>query len=217
MTRKEIIDDFRVENPDITINVISDALLNVWCKKADKEVCAITRCIIDQNGTVIETAENDTHWDLTAKITKFYDIDEWPGGGVSYDDDRLTKTTIAELDDESPSWRTRSAGTPKKYYRRGKWLYLDRPVDSNIKDIRIYSVLISDNFDDDDKTPYNGLTYLEPFHDAIGKYLQWKGKAKKGKPEEAGLAKTEFFDYCQWMKKMIGGGKYTEIRFEPKV
>ena len=118
MTRTEIIENFRVTNPEITDRVISDAELATFCKEGDKEVCARTRCIVgDETWDAVEDNDN---YDLTTYISKFYDIDEYPGGGVSYDDNRLKKTTIAELDQLTPSWRTNDSGTPTKYYRRGK-------------------------------------------------------------------------------------------------
>ena len=43
MILADIIEFFRIENPEITTNRISDALLKKWCLPADKEVCAITR------------------------------------------------------------------------------------------------------------------------------------------------------------------------------
>lgn len=217
MTRAEIVEKFRAENPDITTKVISNALLYAWAKQGDKEICAMTRCITDQDGTTITTAEDDTHYDLTVQITKFYDIDEFPGGGVTYNDDRLKKTTIAELDELHPGWRDRESGTPREYYRRGGWLYLDRAIDSNAYDLKVYAVLISDDFDDDAKTPYNQFSYLSPFHDGINKYLQWRAKAKVGKQQEAQIAKQEFTDYAAWMKSMITGGKTSAIRLVPKI
>lgn len=216
MTRAEIVAMFRTENPGITIRVVSNALLYDWCLVADKEVCARTRCVVDQDGTTIATTENDQKWDLTDKISNFYDIDEYPGGGVAYNNKRLKETTIAKLDDEQPGWRTRSKGTPLEYYRRGKWIYLDRPVNSLAYDLKIYASLISDDFDDGSKTPYNQLAYLEPFHSGILKFLQWRAKQKKGKQQDALIAKQDFEDYTKWMKKEIGGTKYGPIVFRPK-
>ena len=62
MTRAEIIDNFRTENPDITDRVITDALLDVWCKQGDKTICAITRCIVDQDGTTIFINQRSFQW-----------------------------------------------------------------------------------------------------------------------------------------------------------
>ncbi len=217
MTRVEIIENFRVENPDATDRVITDAQLYVWCQLGDKEICAITRCIVDDDGTEITTAENDQRFDLTNKINKFFDIDDYPSSGVTYNGKKLEQTTMAKLDDESINWRSRSSGTPLEWYRKGKWLYLDRKIDSNAYPLKVYSVLISDDFNNDNLTPYNQLTYLEPFHGGILKYLQWRAKAKIGKPQDAATAKQEFFDYANWMKKLLAGNKYSSIFFRPKI
>ena len=215
MILTEIIDTFRAENSEITDRVVSDILLKIWAKQGDKEICAITRCIVGDAtfDSVASTSVYNTKYDLTAEIPKFYDVDDFPGGGVSFDDDPLTKTTVAELDAEDSSWRERSAGTPEKYYRRGKYLYFDCPVKTSGLEIRVYAVLISDDFTGDDQTPYNGLSYLEPFHSVILKYLEWKGKTKVGKPGEAQAKRQEFIEYAQWMKSQLGGNKYSPIRF----
>jgi hypothetical protein len=208
---------FRTENPEITERVISDTLLKSWALVGDKEICAITRCIVGDTtfDSVASTSVYDTRYDLSALISKFYDIDDYPGGGVSFDDDPLEKTTVAELDENTDGdWRTRSAGIPEKYYRRGKYLYFDYPVEDSGEEIRVYAVLISNDFTGVSQKPYNELTYLEPYHYGIVKYLQWKVKEKIGKPNEGVKAAQEFSAYATWMKKQLGGNKYSPIRFE---
>lgn len=214
MTRAEIIAMFRTENPEITDRVISDALLHEWCKVGDKEICAITRCIVSY-GDTISTSEDDEYIILTDHISKFYDIDEYPGGGVAYNGKRIYLTTKAKLDNNCLSWRSRSSGTPKEYFRRGDRIYFDRPIDSNAYDLTVDSILISDDFDDDAKLPYNGLTYLEPFHYGINKYLQWKAKEKIDKESNALKAKNEFYAYAKLMRETISGGIYGPIEFRP--
>lgn len=91
MILADIIEFFRIENPEITTNRISDALLKKWCLPADKEVCAITRCIVGDFtfNSVVSTSVYLTRYDLTTYEAKFYDIDDYPGGGVSYYKRRL--------------------------------------------------------------------------------------------------------------------------------
>jgi hypothetical protein len=218
MTLTEILALFRTENPEIPDNVASDTLLKLWAKQADKEVCAFTRCIVSDTiiNSVATTSVYNTKYNLTDLIPKFYDIDDFPGGGVSFDDVPLTKTTVSELDVEDESWRTGSAGTPEKYYRRGNYLYFDTPVLTADLEIRIYASLISDDFTGDDSTPYNSLEMYVPFHYAIVKYLGWKAKAKMGKPQEAQLAGQEYMSYLTLMKKEIGGDKFSSITMVPK-
>lgn len=218
MTLSEIIQLFRAENPEITSQVVSDVLLKLWAKQGDKEMCSLTRCIVGDAtfSSVASSSVYDTKYDLENNIDNFFDIDDFPGGGVSFDDEPLIKTTVAELDKEDPSWRTRSAGTPEKWYRRGKFLYFDYPVSTADLEIRVYTVLVSDDFVGDDTTPYNQLTHLEPYHYGINKYLQWKAKAKVGKPNEAQMARAEFFDYAKFMKSQIGGNKFGPTRIVSK-
>lgn len=215
MTRLEIIDRFREECPEITDRVVTDTVLGSWCEVGDQEICTRTRLIVDQDGTTITTVENQQYFDLTDKISKFYSIDEFPGGGVTYNGIRLTKTTIAELDAEDENWRDNAAGTPDKYYVRGKYLYLDRKIDSDADDIKVYSVLISDPFDNDSKTPFNQITMYEPFHYAVVLYLIMRAKAKVGKPEERNAARTEYEGYLSLMKREIGGLKFGPITMRP--
>lgn len=215
MIRSEVIDMFRAECPEITERVISDTVLYNWCLLGDKKFCAETRCIVDQDGTTITTAENEQYWDLTSEISNFFDIDDWPGSGVVYNNKRLIKATMAELDIDDENWRARSSGIPRKWYRRGKYLYLDRPIDSSADDLIIYAVLVSDDWDSD-VSPYNQLTYLEPYHEGMVLYLISRAKAKVAKPEEALKAQAEYTAYVNWAKRQLGGNKIGPIYFRKK-
>ena len=215
MTRSEIIQMFRDECPEITSRVITDTTLQGWCLFGDKRFCAETRCITDQNGTEWNTAVNDTNYDLTSKITSFYDIDTWPGSGVLYDGEPIEHATMAELDLDSYKWRARSAGIPKKWYRRGKYLYLDRPASAVVK-VKVFSVLVSDDWNAD-VAPFNALDYLEPYHEAMVLYLVMQAKAKIEKPEDAIRSATEYVAYVQWVKKQLGGNKGGPVYFRKAV
>lgn len=217
MTRLEIETKFREENSEITANVVSAATLHSWCLVGDKEICAKARLIVT-NGT-IDAVSGTASYDLTT-LTKFYDIDSIPGGGVSRVDTsgnekRLDMYSKSQLDQESPSWRTASSGTPKKYFRRGKYISFYPKPDSTINYFNVDYVAISDDFNNDNIIPFNQLTYLEPFHPALVFYLTWRAKAKVGKPEEAASAKLSYDMYVAWMRKEIGGGKSGPIQFVP--
>jgi len=216
MIRSEIIDTFRSECPEITSRVVTDTVLYSWCKLGDKQFCAEARCIVDQDGEEWDTAVNDEYYDLVSKITNFYDIDDYPGSGVLFDGKKIDKTTMAALDAESSAWRARSAGTPKKWYRRGQYLYLDRPVETASLKVKVYSVLVSDDWDTD-VAPFNELTYLEPFHEAMVLFLVKKAKAKVGKPEDALKAQAEYSAFVKWTKAQLGGNKFAPIYFRRRI
>jgi len=217
MNREEIVSMYRADNPKITTRVISNVKLHSWCKLGDKEIAAQSRCIITDFAfnSVASTSVYLTRYDLSAQNSKFYEIDDYPGGGVSFNNKPLKNTSVSELDEEDSGWRTRSAGTPAKYYKRGKWVYFDRPVKTADLEIRVYAALISDDFDDNSKSPFNSLAYLEPFHGAILKYLEWRTKQTVGKRNDAIKARAELDDYIGWMRKEIAGARVTPITFRP--
>jgi len=206
---------FRDQNPEITSRVLSDTTLHSFLQAGDKEFCAETRCIVDQ-GTTITTVANEQYWDLTVEITNFFDIDKTSASGVTYNGKPLKYMSMAELDNESSNWRARSAGVPTSWFRRGKYLWFDRKVDSEADDIVVYSALLSNDWITD-IAPYNAETQLEPYHVAMVLYLTKRAKAKVGKPEEAIAAFQEYASYLKWAKVQIGGTRFGAIHFVPRI
>lgn len=218
MTRADIIQRFRDENPELDANVISDVTLNSWLIIGDSEICAKARLIVD-SATVI-SVPGQGQYDMTL-LNNFFDIDENPGGGVtryntSGNYKRLTKTTKASLDFNNSQWRTASQGTPLYYYRRGKYINLYPIPDTTITQFTIDFVCISQPFNNDNITPYNQLPYLSPFHPGLVLYLQWRAKVKIGKSDEALAAQQLYMQYVQWMITSVGGGKFGSIEFRPQ-
>ena len=213
MTRGEAIARFREECPEITSRTITDAVLQGWCEVGEKEVAAKTRII--KGDTTFSSVIGVDSYDLTDKITNFFDIDELPGGGVIYDNDPLEKTSIAELDQENETWRSNANGTPYKYFRRGNFLKFEKPA-SAVKDIQVYTILISDAWDDDNKEPFNELSYLDPYHYIMVLYLIKRGKKKIGKPEDIAAANSEYYEFLNWMKSEENQGTHCAIQLKPK-
>ena len=214
MNRETIRSRFRSENPEITERVISDSVLNGWMEDGDKDICAITKCLKSNVPETFSSVVDLQYYDLTAQISKFYDIDEYPGGGVWYDDDPLEKATEAEMNYIMRNWKDASSGTPKRYFRRGQYIWFDVAPDTADLDIAISTVYISDDFDSDGKTPYNQLSYLEPFHVGILKYLQWKTKQKVGKDQESAKAEQEYYTFAKRMKKLTSGSHNDKAFFK---
>lgn len=215
MTRAEIITRFREECPDVTTNVVSNTQLQNWCQVGDKEICAKARLI--KGETTITASTSTNAYNLTLNITNFYDIDDFPGGGVVYDGKAISLTTIAELDEITPNWRSNATGIPKRYYRRNQFLYLDR-VPSSAVSMIVYAILVSEDFDDDSKLPFNQYTFLEPFHYSMVLYLKKRAKAllEKDESNAYGRAVTEYEDFVKWMKKEVNRGTLHTAQFRPQ-
>lgn len=205
MNRLEIRQKFREENPEITDRVVTDAVLNAWLLSGNREVCCLTRCIVSEESYNLQATVNIQKYDLTENISKFYDIDDMPGGGVYYNDKPLTKSSQGEMNQTASRWKARTAGTPKFYWRRGKYLWLDCPAAATGDDIEIDYILLPDAFDSDAKYPFNELDHLQTFDDALVKYLQLRNKQRVGKQEEASIARQDYKDYVDWMKKTVSG------------
>lgn len=214
MTRSEIIAKFRQENPEGSTNVVSDSVLNSWLETGNIEIATSARLV--RSSTGISTVVDQSTYNLTNEITKFYDIDEFPGGGVVYDNKRIDLVSLSGLDEEQPNWRNQSSGRVRKYYRDNQFLIL-YPAPDEVKTLIVHTVLIADSFDDDNKLPFNELSYLEPFHYILVLYLKKKlfeGKIKK--PESTMAANQEYLGYLSWMKNEINRGIYKNIQFRPK-
>ena len=211
MTREEIREKFRAENPEITDRVITDTVLNEWIVTANEEVCVETRCIVTEDSVVIDSVEGVQKYDLEGEITNFLDLDDLPGGGVYYDGIPLRKSSPGEENYLNRRWKLSSNGVPKRYWKRGKFLWLNIPPDTSDVEISVDCVLIPNTIDSDDDEPFNGLGHLQPFSESIGKYLQWRTKQKVGKYDEANVAHQDYLTYVGWMRKKVKAGKYGAI------
>lgn len=213
MNRTDIETTFRSENPELTERVLSTLVLNVWIKEGNLEIAIRTRCITGE--FTFTTVADEWYRDLTAEESKFYDVDDLPGGGVEYDGKRLGKTSMAKLSTDAPTWRSRSSAVPSEYFRRGKYLWWNKPALSAVT-ARVYCILIPDAFDSDEKIPFNELSHLEGFHYSLVKYLQMRAKAKIGKEGEAAKAQKEYADYLRWFSNEVRGERNAAIYFRPR-
>jgi len=215
MDRGAIIQRFRQENPSITANVASDAVLQSWCEIGNLEVA--TRARLIRGETTFSSSIDEDTYNLTALIPSFYDIDELPGGGVVYNNKRIELESVASLDAKRSGWRTQSSGTPIDYYRRNQFLVFGRDP-SSVEDVLVYSVLKPDTLDDDSKTPFNQLEHLEPFHYSLVLYLEMRVYGNKViRPTSEMTAKQEYETYIDWLKKEVYRGIYQDIIMRPPV
>lgn len=212
MNRSEIKTRFREENPEVTDRVITDTVLNSWLLVGNLEFSTATRIVSEVY--TFSSVVGISQYDLLAEIPNFIDVDEMPGGGVAYDDKRLVMVTRSLLDRRRSSWRTNSVGVPRRYYRRNQFITFEKPA-SEIKDITVDAIIKPDDFDDDNKTPFNELDYLEPFHYGMVLYLNMRAKKKEGKGQEETKEKKEYEAYVKWTKKIVQGGKISKIQITP--
>jgi len=214
MNRETIRNRFRSENPEVTERVATDVVINGWMLDGDKDICSLSKAIRSNIPETFDAVEDTQYYDLTAEIAKFEEIDEYPGGGVWFNDKPLRKATESQMNYTLKNWKTADSGVPKRYFRRNQYIWFDVPPNST-DEIAISTIYISNDFDEDLKTPYNQLSYLETYHPGIIKYLQWKAKQKIGKDQEATKAEKEYYTFAKRMKKAISGGMNDKARIIP--
>lgn len=212
MDREAIRDQFRQENPEITDRVLDDTQLNAWLLIGNLEFATKARIITSEN--TITTTIGEDSYSLTTEIDSFFDIDEFPGGGVAFNGKRIEHTTRSRLDSRRSAWRSYADGTPRSYYRFNEFLKLDRGPET-AHDVTVDAILKPDSLNDDGKTPFNQLTYLEPFHYGLVLYLTMRAKGKEGKVEEFTKAIMQYESYIKWTKKEVQGGKISKIQITP--
>ena len=218
MNRGDIKNRFREENPEITDRVITDTALNNWCIEGNLEIATETRAIKDE--FTFTSVVDQFQYNLTSNVltdqsvadTKFYDIDDDPGGGVEYDGKRIDKSSMSAIAELRNRWRYAASGTPTRWFLRSGELWFDKKS-SAAKTVRVYTIQIAESFNDDNITPFNQLTFLEPYHPGIVKYLQYRAKQKIGDEKEGLRARQEYLEYRQDMKNAIQASDRSSIRF----
>lgn len=215
MNRAAIRSKFYAENPEITERILPATVLNEWMLTANKEICCETRCIVSNESKVINSIEDVQFYNLESNISRFHDIDDMPGGGVYYNGKPLIKTSAGEMNRIASGWKSWASGTPKRYWRRVGYLWLDRKPDTDDIEIEVDCILEPEDFDNDADEPFDGLAHLQAFADGINKYLQYRAKLKLGKEGEGAAAFKFYVDYVSWMKKRVKGAKYGPISIQP--
>jgi hypothetical protein len=222
MTRLEIRTRFRQENPDVTDKRLdantsseADAILNSWLTQANIEFCTRAECIVGEE--TLLTVDNQREYDLATLIPNFYKIDD-RSGGIWYDGEYLKAASPVELSNDSRTWRNHvSNGTPRKWYQRGTYLFLDKEPSADDVEIVVSTVYKPNDFSSDSLEPFNGIGYLEPFHYALVAYLQWKAKIKLGKDQEVNYAYSEFERYIKQAYSLNGGVRNAGISLRPSM
>jgi len=212
MTKQEIMDRFRQENPEITTRVISNSVLEAWAEVGELEIATFTRCI--RKKISFTSIVDEDSYDLSAQEPLFFDIDEFPGGGIIYNNKRLVHTTFAILDEERANWRSQSSGTPYDYVRFNESIMLGRKA-SSAQTILAYLVVRSNAFNSNSAEPFNEFEHLLPFHYSIVLYLTKRAKGKIGKDKDVKSAMAEYAAYIKWMKSLINRGIFNEIKMRP--
>lgn len=170
-TLEQIRWDIRYKINDSTNTVSSvkwsDAILNQRINDVQRNVCQYTRCIYVSSITtpVAETREY-------SKPPKCISIDRvsflQTSSTSSYK--KLEAATMGGLDVKFPTWEYNTSGRPLYYYERGAYIGFDRAVSSTYAStgaVKVDYFKYAEDMDSDDDIPFDGITYLELYHDVL--------------------------------------------------
>ena len=99
MNRLDIRTRFRIENPEITERVLTDAQANSILLEGNINFAVQARMVV--GSSTILSVSGVSQYDVTQDNELFVDIDEFPGGGVAYNGIRIDMVTKAQLDNEN--------------------------------------------------------------------------------------------------------------------
>jgi hypothetical protein len=74
------------------------------------------------------------------------------------------------LDVQFPSWEYNTSGRPMYYYERGNYIGFERPVSAayvSTDAIKVDYFKFPDDMSNDSDVPFDGLDYLDLYHDVI--------------------------------------------------
>lgn len=212
MTRQEIRERFRQENPDITDRTISDTVLNDWINLGQEEMAAETQFLVED--LAFTTVSTQLSYDLTTLSSKFYNIDD-KSSGVFYDNKFLVPSSPAELANSNKRFKENTAGEPKAWYRRQNTITLDKYPES-AKELLVPCVLLPNDMTSDSDIPFNGLLYLSPVHYGLVAYLTMKAKGKLDKKEAMSIAQQEYMTYVQKGRNLVTSNRKGAVSNLPR-
>jgi hypothetical protein len=212
MTRQEIREMFYEQTTEADkLRNAKETTIDSWLTEGEKDFVMRTYCIVEEYSTT--TTLNVRNYDLLDLEPLFLDVDI-DSGGVWYDDESLTQTTQSQLSNEDRKWRNHLGGTVNKWWLRKSTVWLDK--NPKASKTLIVSIAKKPNpLIQDSQIPFDELSYLEPYHIALVKYLQMRFKSSLGKEEGAMISKSEYEGYINECKDRLSTGRSGSASFEP--
>ena len=172
----------RARVPGAKATTIPEAVLTLILNQGKDELCSITRCLPENSkfDVVAEQAE----YDLTSSLTRFIMPQEsgcwWNAGdGTTTNWQKLDAVTIKWLDENKPSWRDSSSGSPLYYYIEGDKLNIHpKPSTALTNGLWMYYFQKSEDMSNDAHFPFGGaneISRLAILSEAI--LLYWEMRA----------------------------------------
>lgn len=172
MTASEILDRVRVNIADQSTagnrQQFTDATLLAYLNDGQREANILAWLLQDRiNLTLVS---GTTEYALPAD---FLSTDR-----VLFNGQKLTQTSLNELDSTSPGWSTSTGATPQKYYLYRTTVtvmgFVPAPRSPTITTVTMYYIKQPAELTSTSQTPWNGWASLTPYHTALVYYVSYR-------------------------------------------
>lgn len=217
MTLSELRSKLKRDHPEV--QGFTDAQLNTELNEGQLEIAYLTDCLPTEANFNI-TADTETYA-LSTIASDFLKIDREGGLQIktlvsNTQFDRMTYRSMEELDEMYPGWRDQASSAPHSYFQRGNNIHIFPKFSSAVTNGgRIYFLEKPDTMSSDSSEPFNGASYLTPFHKVIVLYAAMVVLSATKKYQEAAAVETLYADRIQAMKDFIKGHQLDD--FTPDV
>lgn len=166
---------------EATKRTIKDNVLELILNNGAVQVAKLAVCLPENKK--IDGVANQQEYRLRDHITDFLTMDKpgvWYREDAMSDYQQLYPRTMKWLDRNNPNWRDETSSTPTYYAVKGDVLTVVPAFDTDVSDgLWVYYGAKPPRMNSEDHYPFGGsdlLPHLEPLHETILLFWQWKGK-----------------------------------------
>jgi hypothetical protein len=210
LDRGDLRDEIRnlVRDTDTTYQRWTDATLNARINYAQKEFVKRTRCIetVSYTTTVVNVSTYALPSNMLASRRISYAIVPLTSTTTNYK--LLDYMTKEGMDTKYSFWENADASNPQKYfYEQDRVVVYPKPSSTyaGYQFLKHEFYTLADDMDDDADVPFNGLSYMYPYHEALKLYVCFLCSIDSGDTaeqsvffgkfdSEVGIARSEFGD-----------------------
>lgn len=200
----------RLVIPEIAdTNALSDARFLILLNRAAQQFLHRTEGY--PKSTTFNTVADQAEYPLTSAISDYLKIQKsgiWYYNGTRWTE--LDPYTMPRLDDDFPTWRNASSGTPMRYAIDSGSIFLNPPPSSNGTDnVKAYHFSKGTDMTADANNIFTGfateLSYLVPYEEIVFDHLRYQVFTMLGQKADAAQYLQQFYLRCQEAKQELLG------------
>lgn len=182
--------------PGAKVQAIDNTILDLILNMGVDDIAAYTLCL--KANKKFDVAASDGEYDLSVVITDYLGVDKsglWWYNGTQWK--QLFPRTLQWLDQNRPTWRNLSTGSPQDYSIDADILTIvPKPETAVTEGFWLYYGKVATPMSAETHYPFSGttteFTHLRIFDMAIVKYAKWVIEPMLNKEQDANLSWQEY-------------------------